>query len=102
MNIVEPIRDRGIIAKIEEILIQKSERDLLLFVMGTNTGLRVSDILALNVNDVKNKDYVVLFEKKTGKYKNFLLTKRLKRLYKNILLKWEGISHCFKQYTKTD
>lgn len=53
MNIVEPIRNKRAIKKIERLLNKKSKRDLLLFVMGTNTGLRISDILALNVSDVK-------------------------------------------------
>ena len=50
--------------------------------MGTNCGLRISDILALNVKDVKNKNYIELIEKKTGKYKKFPLNAKLKPILK--------------------
>lgn len=82
MNIVEPIKDKEIIKKIENVLSQKSTRNLLLFVMGTNTGLRVSDILALDVKDVKNRDYISIIEKKTGKHKKFPLNNKIKTLLK--------------------
>ncbi len=80
MNEVEPIRNKKQIKQIERFLKKKNQRDLLLFVMGTNTGLRVSDILALNVNDVKNKDFIDIVEKKTGKRKRFPLNDKIKRL----------------------
>jgi len=82
MNIVEPIKNKEDLKKIEEILNQKNKRDLLLFIMGTNTGLRVSDILALNVEDVKDKDFVNLVEKKTGKQKKFPLNEKIKTAIK--------------------
>ena len=50
--------------------------------MGTNCGLRISDILAINVKDVKNKNYIELIEKKTGKYKKFPLNAKLKPILK--------------------
>jgi len=49
MNIVEPIRKLSDIEKI------KNERDCLLFVMGINFGLKISDLLKLRIEDVKNK-----------------------------------------------
>lgn len=55
MNIVEPIRNKRDLKKIEKILKQQGLRDLVFFVIGTNCGLRISDILNLNVGDVKNK-----------------------------------------------
>ena len=69
MNIVEPIRRKKDLKKIESILRKQSLRDLLLFTIGTNCGLRISDILNLDVRDVQNKDYISITEKKTGKYK---------------------------------
>ena len=68
MNIVEPIRRKKDLKKIESILRKQSLRDLLLFTIGTNCGLRISDILNLDVRDVQNKDYISITEKKTGKY----------------------------------
>ena len=45
MNFVEPIRDRKKIAQIKNLLRgQKRFRDLLLFVVGINTALRISDL----------------------------------------------------------
>lgn len=80
MNVVEPIKDKKKLKKIEKFLSKMSKRNLLLFVMGTNTGLRISDILALDVEDVKNKDFVEIVEKKTGKKKKFPLNQKIKEL----------------------
>ena len=50
MNFVEPIRDRKKIAQIKNQLRgQRRYRDLLLFVVGINTALRISDLLKLRV-----------------------------------------------------
>ncbi len=78
MNTVEPIRDKKILAAVENFLNNKNERDLLIFTLGTNCGLRISDILALNVKDVKNKSYIEIIEKKTGKRKRFPINLKLK------------------------
>ena len=51
MIFVEPIRDRKKIAQIKNLLRgQRSYRNLLLFVVGINTALRISDLLQLKVN----------------------------------------------------
>lgn len=48
MNFVQPIRDRKKIAQIKNLLRgQKRFRDLLLFVIGINSALRISDLLQL-------------------------------------------------------
>jgi len=48
MNFVEPIRDKKKIAQIKNLLRGQSRfRDLLLFVTGINTALRISDLLGL-------------------------------------------------------
>jgi integrase len=50
MNFVEPIRDRKKIAKIRNLLRgQERYRDLLLFVVGITSALRISDLLDLQV-----------------------------------------------------
>jgi integrase len=50
MNFVEPIRDRKKIAQIKNLLRgQWRFRDLLLFSVGTNTALRISDLLQLKI-----------------------------------------------------
>ncbi len=78
MNIVEPIRDKKQLRKIETILRKNSLRDLLIFTMGTNCGLRISDILNLDVSDVKDKNYINIIEKKTNKPKRFPINTKLK------------------------
>ena len=68
MNVVEPIKDKNDIKRIKQVL-KSNERNLLLFNLGINSGLRISDILALNIKDVKNRDFIEIREKKTNKYK---------------------------------
>ena len=84
-NVVEPIRNKKDLERIEEFLERHSKRNRLIFAFGINTGLRVSDILGLNVEDVDGKSYVEIKEKKTGKYKRFPLNTKLKALIKDYL-----------------
>ena len=84
-NIVEPIKNKKDLERIEEFLEKHSKRNRLIFAFGINTGLRVSDILGLNVEDVEGKSYVEIKEKKTGKYKRFPLNAKLKALIKDYL-----------------
>ena len=85
-NIVEPIKSKKDLERIEEFLEKHSKRNRLIFAFGINTGLRVSDILGLNVEDVECKNYVEIKEKKTGKYKRFPLNAKLKALIKDYLM----------------
>ena len=52
MGTVEPIRSMKDLKKVEKIL-ERKFKDLLLFTIGTTCGLRISDIVALDVRDVK-------------------------------------------------
>jgi len=68
MNFVEPIRDRKKIAQIKNLLRgQQRYRDLLLFVVGINTALRISDLLTLRIghflNDNKHSPFAEKFLK---------------------------------------
>ncbi len=85
-NLVEPIKNKKDIEAIEEYLAKNSKRNQLIWAIGTNTGLRISDILALNVEDVRNKQYVEIIEKKTKKYKRFPLNQKLQKLIKEYLV----------------
>ena len=76
MNIVQPIRDKKKLEEMKEELRKSGTRNYLLFLLGINTGLRVSDIVKLQVKDVKDpsgtmKEYVTIIEKKTKKVKKF-------------------------------
>ena len=77
MNVVQPIKKLEDIQKIKKYLAKKP-RDALLFSFGINTGLRISDILSLDVDDVKGRNYIEIREKKTNKYKKFPLNRFLK------------------------
>lgn len=55
MEFVSPIKDINKINKIKTILKEKSKRDFLLFVLGINTGLRISELLSLKIADVWDK-----------------------------------------------
>ena len=85
-NLVEPIKNKKDVEAVEKFLEKHSLRNQLIWVFGCNTGLRISDILGLNVEDVRNRQYVEIIEKKTGKYKRFPLNDKLKSLIKKYLV----------------
>src|SRR5699024_12267816 len=47
-----------------------AHRDVLIFLIGINTGLRVNDLVRLKVADVKNKDVLTIREGKTNKLRD--------------------------------
>jgi integrase len=73
MNFVEPIRDKRKISQIKNQLRgQGRARDLLLFTVGVNSALRISDLLTLTVGDFVDatgslRSEFTLKEQKTGK-----------------------------------
>jgi len=75
MNFVQPVREGEAIRAIKGALKEKSPRNFLLWVLGTNTGLRISDLLKLKVKDVQDrkgniKDSLDITEQKTKRQKN--------------------------------
>lgn len=92
MEFVEPIRDRKKIKQIKNTLRWgKKIRDLLLFELGINSALRISDLLSLQVMDLFDendlpKDSFYIKEQKTGKKHKVTITPKVKRTlldYKN-------------------
>lgn len=84
MNEVGAIKNRKQIDKIKAVLRKNSLRDYLLFVMGINTGLRVSDLLRLKIGDVidgagKVMESIQIREKKTGKVKTFYINEAVSK-----------------------
>ncbi len=69
MDYVQPIRERKKIDAMKRELLRSGSRNYMLFLVGINTGLRISDILTLKVKDVKNQTHITLREKKTSKIK---------------------------------
>ncbi|WP_088033502.1 site-specific integrase [Evansella clarkii] len=78
MNFVQPIRDPEVIREIKRFLKEKSHRNYILFLVGINSGLRISDILPLRVQDAK-KPYFNLRETKTNKQKRIDMTAALRK-----------------------
>lgn len=85
MELVEPIRDRKQLENMKRYLKEHNLRDWLLFVMGINSGLRVSDLLAMQIEDVKNCSRIILREKKTGKSKDFPVSDSCKKAIQEYL-----------------
>lgn len=85
MEYVEPIRSKQQIDAIKHYLKSRSLRDHLLFVLGINSGLRISDLLSLSINDVKEAERIILREKKTGKAKDFPVSGTCKKALQEYL-----------------
>lgn len=85
MEYVEPIRDKKQIEGMKRYLKGGNLRDYLLFVLGINSGLRISDLLSLTVEDVKGKDRITIREQKTGKAKDFPLSETCKKAIQEYL-----------------
>ena len=76
---VDPIRRTKDIQSISKMLLD-NPRNNLLFVMGTNNGLRTGDLLKLKVIDVKGMkvgDTLVIKEGKTGKRNILVMNKSI-------------------------
>lgn len=75
MEYVQPIRERRKVEAIKKVLRGSNLRDYCLFVLGVNSGLRVSDLLNLKVSDVIDekgnlKNRIALREQKTMNTRN--------------------------------
>ena len=96
MKLVEPIRDIKIIKTLRAVLKSQSTRNELLFILGINVGLRVSDILNLKFDDIlmpnlKSKDTVTISERKTNKTKKFYIGKEVKSIINRYVTELETI-----------
>ena len=77
---VNALRDKKQIEAMKRVLKSNNIRDYLMFVIGINVGLRVSDLLSLRLSDVlddkgKVKAEVTVCEGKTNKARTFTLNK---------------------------
>ena len=97
MNFVEPIRDKKKIAQIKNQLRgERRFRDLLLFVVGINTALRVSDLLKLKIGDFVDQDGQVksrfwLKEEKRGKRQEVVVNDSIGEALDEYLAAYPGI-----------
>jgi len=86
-TVVSPIRKIEDVQAIKKLLSDKP-RDLLLFTIGINNGLRVGDLLRLKVKDVrylKEGQYANIKESKTGKTNILMVNKAVFKALRNYL-----------------
>jgi integrase len=97
MNFVEPIRDRKKIAQIKNLLRgQKRFRDLLLFVMGINTALRISDLLQLQISHFLDEQKRIkrrfwIKERKRGKRQEVAINASIREAFGEYLVAFPDI-----------
>ena len=81
MEFVDPIRDIKQIDAMKGILQQYSQRDLLFFVLGINTGMKISDLLSLKVEDVwdgtKMKEFLFINDDRSEEKQAYYLNNRV-------------------------
>lgn len=87
---VEPIRDKKKIEAMKSYLKGKNLRDYLLFVLGLNTGLRISDLLELKYSDIftdcnKFREHLTIKEEKTEKTKKIKLNNVARKALKEYI-----------------
>jgi integrase len=91
MEYVEPIRDRKKISQIKNLLRGEGrQRDLLLFTVGINSALRVSDLLKLQIGG----DFV----DKTGKIRSRFWIREEKRNKRHEVTINDSIKEAFQEY----
>lgn len=84
INTVEPIRSRKDLHRIMRFFDEMGwHKYSVIFWLGVNSGLRISDILGFKVKDVRGKRQYVLREQKTGKVKKFPVKDELYDLINN-------------------
>lgn len=59
MNKVDVIKSKRDIQRIKDVLIKGYYRNYLMFIVGINTGLRISQILSLKISDLFDKEKLV-------------------------------------------
>lgn len=87
---VEPIREKAKIRQLYQYLNGSDPRYALIFKFGINTGLRISDIIPIKVNDIFNekwqfREYLILSERKTAKEKKIKLNDTLRKSLLNYI-----------------
>ncbi|MGG1637212.1 site-specific integrase [Paenibacillus sp. NRS-1760] len=99
MKFVQPIRDPRKLQVIKENLYTNNERDFVMLMTGINTGLRISDILPLQVYHVKGT-HLHVTELKTGKFKQIKINKALREVFDNYIRGKPDHEYLFKSRNK--
>lgn len=90
METVDALRDLEQINAMKNHLMEHSYRDYLLFVVGINTGLRISELLLIKVKELFNgdgemKDFYHYSELESERRKSVYLNKRVKEAVNSYL-----------------
>src|SRR5690625_4258413 len=85
MNEVIPLKNKNDIERMTKVLESKT-RDLLLFIIGINTALRISDILSLRVQDISDT-HIEITEKKTTKKKRIKINAAIREAFRDLVPK---------------
>lgn len=100
MNFVEPIRNMEKVIKMYKMLLESNPRNFLLFYIGVNTLLRISDLLELKITDFKNKEVLSIIEKKTKKKREFKIDGDLKKITNEYIKKHPDDIYLFQSRKK--
>lgn len=73
MELVQPIKDLNVMKDLKKELGKGKfgKRNLFMFELGLNAGMRISDLLALRVKDVRGVTHIKVKEQKTDKLNHF-------------------------------
>ena len=99
MNYVEPIRNRKKIAQIKNLLRgQNRFRDLLLFVVGINNALRISDLLQLRIGQFMDDHQRVkrrfrIKEQKRSKRHEVVINNSIKQALTEYMKAYPGVDY---------
>ena len=92
---VEAIKRIGDIKRLTNLMKGLRVSEYCLWLMGIYTGLRISDLLNLNVKDVKGKNILVIIERKTGKTRKIALNSVLMSIIKILTYGREDLEPLF-------
>ena len=70
---IKPIKDKEQMREVKRQAQLMGDRQYMLVLLGLNTGLRISDLLKLKVGEFRDRDRLMIAEKKTGKHSEILL-----------------------------
>ena len=96
MKLVQPIRDLNKILQMKNELLKAGTRNYFLFVIGINTGLRISDILNLKVRNIKNNMHINITEEKTDKPRKIKINVTLKGEINNYIKTMDDEDYLFR------
>ncbi|MFD1737629.1 tyrosine-type recombinase/integrase [Bacillus salitolerans] len=85
MEYVDPIKDIKKINEIKKLLQAQSQRDYLLFVLGINTGLRITDLLKIKIEDIWDGKHIQDFYYSEENDCDYFLNSKVKVAIKDYL-----------------